>query len=65
MNIDQNMEKFYFSDFNCQDQFEQIQLEISYFKQILLPKLLICLVFYCILTQKVQNLQTIKSQSRL
>ncbi|CAD8137781.1 unnamed protein product [Paramecium octaurelia] len=52
MTIDQNTEKFYFSDFNCQDQFEQIKLELSYFKQILLPTSLICLVFYWILTQK-------------
>ncbi|CAD8211957.1 unnamed protein product [Paramecium pentaurelia] len=60
MTINQNTQKFYFSDFNCQDQFEQIQLEVDYFKQILLPTLLICLVFYCILTQKAK----IQKQSR-
>ncbi|CAD8117703.1 unnamed protein product [Paramecium primaurelia] len=60
MTIDSNTQKFYFSDFNCQDLFEQIQLEVDYFKQILLPTLLICLVFYCILTQKAK----IQKQSR-
>ncbi|CAK67143.1 unnamed protein product (macronuclear) [Paramecium tetraurelia] len=59
--IDQNTEKFYFSDFNCQDQFQQIQLEIDYFKQILLPTLLICLVFYCILTQKAKTYKQSKA----
>ncbi|CAD8126374.1 unnamed protein product [Paramecium sonneborni] len=50
--IDQNTQTFYFSDFNCDDQFQHIPQEIDYIKQIILPTSLICLVLYCIFTQK-------------
>ncbi|CAD8127827.1 unnamed protein product [Paramecium sonneborni] len=54
--IDQNNQKLFISQYNCQDQFRQPQQNSVYFKHIIIPFILCCLAVYCVLTQKVKGI---------
>ncbi|CAK92245.1 unnamed protein product (macronuclear) [Paramecium tetraurelia] len=53
--IDQNNQKLFISKYNCQDQFKQSQQNTPYLKHIVIPFVLMCLTFYCLLSQRAKN----------